>query len=136
MVDTGTESEEQRPKPSASVEAEPQFRAIVHRTLERELERRRELGANAQLGVCHDASPRTIDLAYRTLCSHYQPRSYARYGLPTVALAQRIVTLLGESHAQLRAAAVSREGPTTAESRPPLIQGAAGGLEQRASPSL
>ncbi len=104
MIDLWSQSEETKKEPSSNLEDDPLFRALVHHTLERELLRRRELRAHAQLGVRLDADAKAVDTAYQGMRARYDPKSYQRYGAATVAIAQRIVALLDQSRAHMQQA--------------------------------
>src|SRR5690349_12854677 len=85
----------------ASRDDDPLFMVLVRHTLARELIRRRELRAHAQLGIRADADRATIDAAHRELRAHYDPQLYARYGTEVMTIAERIVSLLDDSYAYM-----------------------------------
>ncbi len=113
MLDTWIESEDpKKEEATASANDDRLYRAMVEHTLERELLRRRGLRAHAQLGLRPDADAASITKASQRLRAHYDPDSYAQYGLKAVALATRIVTLLDESSGYMRDATPTRQAKT------------------------
>jgi hypothetical protein len=76
---------------------------LVERALYREIARRRDLSAHAQLGIAVGARPAIVESAFARLRNEYDPAAFEAYGDNAVAAATEICELLRAAYDRMHA---------------------------------